>query len=60
MVIGNSSSLSPGGGGGVMSHGSSTGHGLANGTLDSRQQHGITLSYGFLRPTIPMPSIVPV
>ncbi|XP_037718474.1 formin-like protein isoform X4 [Drosophila subpulchrella] len=52
MVIGNSSSLSPGGGGGVMSHGSSTGHGLANGTLDSRQQHGITLSYGFLRPTI--------
>lgn len=54
LVIGNSSSISPGGGVGVgLNHGGSAGHGLANGSLllDSRQQQH-SLSYGFLRPAI--------
>ncbi|XP_041631337.1 formin-like protein isoform X5 [Drosophila kikkawai] len=53
LVLGNNSSLSPGGGGMGLTHGGSAGHGLANGSLlnDSRQpQH--SLSYGFLRPAI--------
>ncbi|XP_017128396.1 formin-like protein isoform X3 [Drosophila elegans] len=55
MVLGTSSSISPGGPGVALSHGGSAGHGLGNGSLllDARQQHGQhPVSYGFLRPTI--------